>query len=62
MKDYAVKACQLGLMGMDMDYFQPYAMVSRAQFGTVLSRLLYGNLYAGGKPYYAKHLQALKGN
>jgi hypothetical protein len=49
-------------MGIDMDYFQPYAQVSRAQFGTVLSRLLYGNEYAGGKPYYAKHLQALKEN
>ncbi|MDR0860415.1 MAG: hypothetical protein LBO09_05615 [Candidatus Peribacteria bacterium] len=32
MKDYAVKACSLGLMGIDMDYFQPYAQVSRAQF------------------------------
>ncbi|GHV23317.1 hypothetical protein FACS189428_6670 [Clostridia bacterium] len=49
-------------MGMDMDYFQPYATVSRAQFGTVLSRLLRQNTYAGGKPYYAKHLQALKEN
>ncbi|GHV25770.1 hypothetical protein FACS1894176_05140 [Bacteroidia bacterium] len=62
MKDYAAKACSLGLMGMDMEYFQPYATVSRAQFGTVLSRLLYGNEYAGGKSYYAKHLQALKEN
>ncbi|GHV20930.1 hypothetical protein FACS189428_0620 [Clostridia bacterium] len=62
MKDYAVKACLLGLMGMDMNYFQPYTKVSRAQFGTVLSRLLYGNEYAGGKPYYAKHLQALQEN
>jgi hypothetical protein len=60
MKDYAVKACSLGLMGIDMEYFQPYAQVSRAQFWTVLSRLLYGNEYAGGKPYYANHLQALK--
>ncbi|MDR2540993.1 MAG: hypothetical protein LBD11_04360, partial [Candidatus Peribacteria bacterium] len=50
----------LGLMGMDMDYFQPYAVVSRAQFGTILSRLLFGNTYAGGKVYYSNHLQALK--
>jgi hypothetical protein len=55
-----VKACQLGLMGMDMEYFQPYEKVSRAQFGTVLSRLLRKNTYAGGNPYYTKHLQALK--
>jgi hypothetical protein len=32
MEDYAVKACSLGLMGIDMEYFQPYAQVSRAQF------------------------------
>ncbi|MDR2541234.1 MAG: hypothetical protein LBD11_05755 [Candidatus Peribacteria bacterium] len=57
-----MKACSLGLMGMDMDYFQPLLVVTRAQFGTVLSRLLRQNTYAGGKPYYAKHLQALKEN
>jgi hypothetical protein len=57
-----VKACSLGLMGIDMDYFQPYAQVSRAQFWTILSRLLYGTTYNGGKPYYMKHLQALKEN
>ncbi|MDR0860694.1 MAG: hypothetical protein LBO09_07120 [Candidatus Peribacteria bacterium] len=62
MKEYAVKACSLGLMGIDMDYFQPYAKVSRAQFGTVLSRLLRQNTYAGGKPYYVKHLEALQQN
>jgi hypothetical protein len=62
MKDYATKACQLGLMGMDMDYFQPYLTVSRAQFGTILSRLLWQTTYAGGKYYYIKHLQALKDN
>ncbi|MDR2541733.1 MAG: hypothetical protein LBD11_08615 [Candidatus Peribacteria bacterium] len=45
-----------------MDYFQPLLVVTRAQFGTVLSRLLRQNTYAGGKPYYMKHLQALKEN
>ena len=59
-KDYAIKSCSLGLMGIDMEYFQPNALVSRAQFGTILSRLLRQNTYAGGSPYYAKHLQALK--
>lgn len=61
-KDYAIKACQLGLMGIDMEYFQPNATVTRAQFGTILSRLLWQNTYAGGSPYYVKHLQALKEN
>ncbi|MDR0369789.1 MAG: hypothetical protein LBH96_04730, partial [Candidatus Peribacteria bacterium] len=54
------KACQLGLMGIDMDYFQPNMVVTRAQFGTILSRLLWQNTYAGSSPYYARHLQALK--
>jgi hypothetical protein len=49
-------------MGVDMDNFLPNERVDRAQFGTILSRLLYGNTYNGGKPYYVKHLQALKEN
>ncbi|MDR2541295.1 MAG: hypothetical protein LBD11_06085 [Candidatus Peribacteria bacterium] len=57
-----MKACSLGLMGMDMDYFQPLLVVTRAQFGTILSRLLRQNAYAGGKPYYTRHLEALKEN
>jgi hypothetical protein len=49
-------------MGIDMDYFQPLLVVTRAQFGTILSRLLYGETLNGGTPYYAKHLQALREN
>jgi hypothetical protein len=49
-------------MGIDMEYFQPLLVVTRAQFGTILSRLLYETTYNGGTPYYAKHLQALKEN
>ncbi|MDR3169711.1 MAG: hypothetical protein LBU27_08490 [Candidatus Peribacteria bacterium] len=45
-----------------MEYFQPLLIVTRAQFGTILSRLLRQNTYAGGIPYYAKSLQALKDN
>lgn len=47
-------------MGIDIDYFQPNKVVTRAQFGTILSRLLWQTTYAGGTPYYAKHLAALK--
>ena len=61
-KEYAVKACSLGLMGLGTDYFQPNVTVSRAQFGTVLSRILRQDTYEGGTPYYAQHLQALKDN
>jgi hypothetical protein len=40
--------------------FDPNQTVDRAQFGTILSRLLRGNENNGGTPYYQKHLAALK--
>jgi len=65
MKFYAKLACQLGVMGVNPDgtpasNFNPNGTVTRAEFGTVLSRSLYGNLYDGGAPYYKNHLSALK--
>jgi len=54
------KACQLGLMGVDITKFNPYKIVSRAEFATVLSRALRWAKYNGGVPFYTKHLQALK--
>jgi hypothetical protein len=55
------KACQLGLMGVGINNFNPMGLVTRAEFGTVLSRALYGNTYnVTTTPYYAAHLQALK--
>ncbi|MFA7717632.1 MAG: S-layer homology domain-containing protein, partial [Candidatus Absconditabacterales bacterium] len=67
MKFYAKTACQLGLMGLDVNgvpisTFNPNGKVTRAQFGTVLSRALYGDLYNRGTPYYLNHLNALKIN
>jgi hypothetical protein len=44
-KRYTVYACQLGLMGLDMDYFQPYTQVTQAQLAIVLYRLLYDPTY-----------------
>jgi hypothetical protein len=55
-----VEACQLGLMGQGITAFRPYDTISRAEFGTALSRALWGDKYEGGTPYYAKHLDALK--
>ena len=55
-----VEACQLGLMGQGITAFRPYDTISRAEFGTALSRALWGNKYEGGNPYYAKHLEALR--
>lgn len=54
------KACQLGLMGVGITKFNPNGIVTRAEFGTVLSRALWGDENNGGDPYYKKHLQALK--
>lgn len=65
LQDYITEACQLGLMGRNNDgtvasAFNPNGTVTRAQFGTVLSRALYGDTYNGGEPRYGDHLSALQ--
>ena len=60
MRWYIIKACQLGMMGVNITQFNPTDQVTRAQFGTVLSRALYGNTYNTGDPYYLHHLQNLQ--
>ena len=62
--DYVIESCQLGIMGQNMprNEFRPYDTISRAEFGTALSRVLWGSENEGGTPYYAKHLDALKAN
>lgn len=60
MKNYIKRACQLGLMGIGNTKFNPSNEVTRAEFGTVLSRALYENKYDGWAPYYLNHLNALK--
>ena len=48
---YTKQVCSLGIMGVQSDgktpliNFNPNAFVTRAEFGTVLSRVLYGNTY-----------------
>ncbi len=67
MKFYIKTACQLGLMGRESDgkttkkNFEPAGIITRAQFATVLSRLLYGDTYNSSDfaHRYTKHLQAL---
>ena len=51
-------AYQLGIMGVGIDKFRPYDWVTRAEFGTALSRMLYG--LEDGNPYYTTHLAKLK--
>jgi hypothetical protein len=60
MKDFIIESCQLGLMGQNISEFRPNDKVTRAEFGTVLSRALRGDKYDGGTPYYADHLAALQ--
>ena len=60
--DYIIESCQLGIMGQGITAFRPYDTISRAEFGTALSRVLWGSENEGGTPYYAKHLDALKAN
>jgi hypothetical protein len=59
LKGYITQACQMGLMGVGITAFSPTTVVTRAQFGTVLSRALYGDMFNDGDPYYVNHLQAL---
>jgi hypothetical protein len=71
MKFYTKTSCQLSLMWLEPDgttpkqSFDPEEYVDRAQFGTILSRLIYGdvyNVYAGEEQKfkrYEKHLRAL---
>ena len=56
---YAVKACQLGLMGTNTSTFLPTAWVTREQLGTIISKLLYATPDSGS-PYYLVHLTTLK--
>lgn len=59
LQDYMRLSCQLGIMGNNMSIFNPNGIVSRAEFGTVLSRVLFGSTYEDWFPYYTNHLQAL---
>ena len=62
---YVQKVCQLWIMGVEangssMKSFNPYRLVTRAEFGTVLSRLLWWDLYnTTSLKYYTNHLKAL---
>jgi hypothetical protein len=48
------------LMWVGTKKFNPKGEVTRAEFGTVLSRSLFGDTFEGGLPYYKEHLNALK--
>lgn len=60
MKFYINLSCQLWLMWQNLSNFNPTWVVTRAQFGTMLSRVLRWDKYNNGSPYYQNHLNALK--
>ena len=57
--DWVTLACQLGIMGVGIEKFRPYDPVNRWEFGTSLSRMLFG-LADGTDNYYSTHLKELK--
>jgi hypothetical protein len=65
---YAKISCQLGIMwlysnGTPNTVFSPNTTLTRAQFGTILSRLLWWNAYNSPTgQWYSAHLTALKEN
>lgn len=67
---YMRQSCRLGIMGLESDgitplaSFNPNAYVTRAQFGTVLSRVLYGNTYDNhsATQWRVGHLSNLQSN
>jgi hypothetical protein len=61
-KDYAVQSCALWLMWINTKKFLPNKEVTRAEFGTIMSRLLWWKKYDGWTPYYKNHLNSLKEN
>ena len=64
--DYIQLAYQLQIMGINADgtpiqAFEPHKLVSRAEFATVLSRVIWGNKHNIARDdRYSAHLQALK--
>ncbi len=53
-------ACELWLMWQNIKEFRPNDWVTRAEFGTVLSRALWWNENEWWSTYYENHLKALK--
>ena len=56
---WVIKACQLWLMWQWISKFNPNNNVTRAEFWTILSRLLYWTKYDWWKPYYIRHINNL---
>lgn len=65
MQSFAIASCQLGIMGLKgdgtpADMFNPDQFIDKAQFATMLSRLMYGKANNDTTCWYCKHIEALK--
>ena len=62
---YAKKSCALWLMGIYMKNFKPRKLLDRAEFGTIVSRMLWWEKFnvpnaTNENKYYVKHLNEVK--
>ena len=57
--NWVTNVCQLWLMWQWITKFRPYDKVTRAEFWTILSRLLYWDKYNWWNPYYKLHVNKL---
>jgi len=57
--NWVTLAYQLGIMGIGIEKFRPFDLVTRAEFGTALSRMLYGTADGEGADWYSTHLAKL---
>lgn len=62
---YAKKSCALWLMGIYMKNFKPNKLLDRAEFGTIVSRILWWEKFnipnaTNDNKYYVKHLNEVK--
>jgi hypothetical protein len=60
LRPFVHAACELWYMWVWILNFNPMWTVTRAQFGTTLSRLMFWGHFDWGTPYYKKHLEGLK--
>lgn len=60
------KSCMHKVMGLQndgltpLDVFNPHEVMTRKYVVTTLSRVIWGNKYDNGNPFYVKHMQAMQ--
>lgn len=57
--NWVTLAYQLGIMWINVDKYRPFDLVTRAEFGTALSRMLYGLSDGEWDQWYKTHLDKL---